>query len=295
MTCLVLAAQRLDHGGELGDVRPVAGVGVPGQRDPAVPGDDQAQPHQPQVGALLLGLAALRDRGFAVRGVDEGGEVRHVQRHRRAVQPGLVHDRQRDPAADLGQVLQRDGVHRVPEPPVIQHRPGNPGEPGRRRLRPPVRKAQLRARRDHPVQRRQRQVGPGAGARVGAPRPGDLVDDLHHAQILQHAPRGGDRAEVLVLDAVRQPQPAAAHRRGKLLRCPQVLLGGDPRLAADPGGLHQVVVGGPAALLTDYRCHIWVIHYQARPSQHQNAVCPGKAAGTRRLSRPRSTYPGNSG
>ena len=63
---LVLAEQLVDHGGELGDVGPVAGVGVPGQRDPAVPGDHQAQADQPQVGAFLLGLAPLRDRRLAV-------------------------------------------------------------------------------------------------------------------------------------------------------------------------------------------------------------------------------------
>ena len=64
---LVAAAQLVDHGRELGDVGLVAGVGMPGQRDPAVPGDDQAQPDQPQVAAFLLGLAPLRDRGLAVR------------------------------------------------------------------------------------------------------------------------------------------------------------------------------------------------------------------------------------
>jgi hypothetical protein len=55
------------------------GQAVPGQRDPAVAGDDQAQAHQPQVGALLLGLAPLRDRRPLVAGIDEGREVRHVQ------------------------------------------------------------------------------------------------------------------------------------------------------------------------------------------------------------------------
>jgi hypothetical protein len=40
----------------LGHVKPVAGVGVPGQRDAAVPGDDQSQAGQPEVGAFLLAL-----------------------------------------------------------------------------------------------------------------------------------------------------------------------------------------------------------------------------------------------
>ena len=89
---------------------------------------------------------------------------------------------------------------------------------------------------------------------------------LGTAEELAAAMRGGglglpDRTRHKDFGAV-----AAAHRRGQFLGGAQVLLRGDPRLTADPGGLHQVVVGGPAALLTHYRCHIWVIHYQARPS-----------------------------
>jgi hypothetical protein len=34
------------------------GVGVPGQQDPAVPGDDQAQAGQPQVGAVVFHQSA---------------------------------------------------------------------------------------------------------------------------------------------------------------------------------------------------------------------------------------------
>jgi hypothetical protein len=104
---LVPGAELADQGGELGDVGPVARVGPPGQRDAAVAGNDQAQPDQPQVGALLLGLAALRDRRLAVRRVDEGGEVGQVQRHRRAVQLERLHDRQRDTVADLLQGFDR--------------------------------------------------------------------------------------------------------------------------------------------------------------------------------------------
>ena len=76
--------QDREHLRELGDVRLAAGVGMRKQRDAAVPGDHQAQADQPQVRAFLLGLAALRDRHPGVAGVDEGGEIRHVQRHRAA-------------------------------------------------------------------------------------------------------------------------------------------------------------------------------------------------------------------
>ncbi len=78
----VLRFQLVDHARELGDIGLVAGIGMPGQRDPAVPGDHQAQPRQPQVRPFLLGLAPLRDRRLAVRRAGERGEVRHVQSDR---------------------------------------------------------------------------------------------------------------------------------------------------------------------------------------------------------------------
>jgi hypothetical protein len=43
--------QNADHDRELGDVGLVTGADM---RDPAVPGDNEAQPDQPQIGALLL-------------------------------------------------------------------------------------------------------------------------------------------------------------------------------------------------------------------------------------------------
>ncbi len=254
----------VDHGGELGDVGLVAGVGVPGQRDAAVAGDDQAQAGQPQVGALLLGLAPLGDRGALVAGIDESGEVGHVQGDGGAVHAGRIDDGQRDPAGDLLQLLQADGVHRVPEPAVVQRRRADPGEPAGCRARPPVGEGQLGAGGDQAAQGGQRQVGARARARVRPPGPGDLVDDGGHAQVLQHAPGGGDRAEVLVLGTAGQPQPGAPHRAGQLLGSTQVFLRDDPRLAVHTGGLDQVVIGRVAAFLADDRCHIWVIHHSAR-------------------------------
>ena len=85
----VAGHQLVDDGAELGDVGPVAGVGVADHRHPAVAGDHQRQPDQPQIGAFLLGLAALRDRRPLVAGVDEGGEVGHVQRQPGQIQPEL--------------------------------------------------------------------------------------------------------------------------------------------------------------------------------------------------------------
>ena len=177
-----------DHVRELGDVGLVAGVGVREQRDPAVAGDHQPQSDQPQVGAFLFGLAALRDRRLVVAGVDEGGEVGHVQRHRTGVEPEPGAHRGRQLLLDPRQSLQRHRVHRVPEPAVIQRRGRDLGEPVRRGGAPPVREPALGARIDHPVQRRQRQIGARRQRQPGRRRPDRLVDERGHPQIAAAAP-----------------------------------------------------------------------------------------------------------
>ena len=53
---LVPGLQLVDHDRELGDVRAVAGIRVPGQRQPAV-SRHRRQPDEPQVRALLLALS----------------------------------------------------------------------------------------------------------------------------------------------------------------------------------------------------------------------------------------------
>ena len=101
---LVAGDQLVDDGGELGDVGPVARVGVGDQRDPAVAGDHQRQADQAQVVAFLLGLAALGDRRLVVGRVDEGGEVGHVQHQPGQVQAEPVRPSPAEPALDLGQL-----------------------------------------------------------------------------------------------------------------------------------------------------------------------------------------------
>jgi hypothetical protein len=64
---LISGDQLVDDRGELGDVGPVARVGAGDNRDPAITGHHQAQADQPQVIALLLGLAALGDRRLLIR------------------------------------------------------------------------------------------------------------------------------------------------------------------------------------------------------------------------------------
>jgi len=74
----VAGDQCVDHGSELGDVGPVAGVGVAEYRHAPVAGYHQRQTDQAQVAAFLFGPPALSNRRLLVAGVDEGGEVGHV-------------------------------------------------------------------------------------------------------------------------------------------------------------------------------------------------------------------------
>ena len=60
---VITSGQFAHHLGELGDVGPVAGIGVRDDRDPAVPRDDETEADQAEIGALLLCVTARRDRG----------------------------------------------------------------------------------------------------------------------------------------------------------------------------------------------------------------------------------------
>ncbi len=251
----VAGHQLIDDVGEHLHVVVVAGVGVADQRDPAVAGDDHAQPDQPQVGALLLGVPALGDRRLLIAGIDVGGEVGHVQRHAGKAEAELGRHRRRQPPLDPGQRRLVQQVHRIPEPPVVQRRPRHarqavPGGGG-----PPVRERALGPRRDYPVRARQREVGARRCGRVRAPLPGHLIDDRGVAQPLQYPPGRGQVPERQVPGPLRLARPGLAEPGRDLLRRPQVALGDDPRLAADPRGLHQVVVGPPALLLRHQARH----------------------------------------
>ena len=254
---LVSPAELVDHRRELGDVRLVAGVGMPGQRDPAVTGDHQAQPDQPQVAAFLLRLAPLRDRGLRVRGGDEGREVGHVQRHRGDIDPADLDQPQRDRLADPLQLLRGDRVHGVPEPPVVQGAGTDLGEPVRGGGLPPVRERRLRTRGHQPVQRRQRQVGARRQRQPGRAGPDHLVDDARHTQLGQHPPGRGDVPEPQVPGAVRHDRALAGiQQRRHLGGRAHVPLRDHPRLAVHAGHLPQVPVGLAADLLRVQTRHI---------------------------------------
>ncbi len=247
---LVPGFQLVDHAGELGDVGPVPGIGVPGQRDPAVPGDHQAEADQPQVRAFLLGLAALRDRRPAVRRRDERREVGHVEGDGGHVHAAGLHDRHRDRAAGLLQLLRGDRVHRVPEPAVIQRRSGDLREPVRRGGLPPVREGGLGARRDQPVQRRQHQVRAGGQRLPGRARPGRCVDHGSNPEVFHDAPGCGDAPKRQVPGPLRQHGGLPGiQQRLDVSRGAHVPLGDHLGPAVHAGHLPQVPVRLPAELL----------------------------------------------
>ena len=150
--CGVPGHQQVDHVRELGDVGPVARVGMGDQRHPAVAGDDQTEPDDPQVGSLLFGLAPRGDGRLVVGGVDVGGEVGHVQRQGGDVEPEPFDHGQSDPLLDLGELSQGDRVHRIPEPAMIQRTRHDLGEPVGCGGLPPVGERRFRAGGDDPVE-----------------------------------------------------------------------------------------------------------------------------------------------
>ena len=151
----------------------------------------------------------------------------------RQVQAEPLHHRRADPALDLGQLRQCDGIHGVPEPAVIQRHRRDLDPPVRGGGRPPVGERQLRARRDHPVQRRQRQVGAHRRRRIRAPRAGHLVDDpaTPSRRSIDHAAATSPNARCRVRSGdhsrrppspprCRPPCPGTAGRRSSACRPP---------------------------------------------------------------------------
>ena len=246
---LIPLHQLVDHGGELGDVGFAARVGVPGQRDAAVPGHHQAQPGQAQIFSFLLCLAALGDRYPGVARAGEAGEIGHVQGHAGHVQAIAVHDPRCQGMGDLLQLLLGDRMHRIPEPMVIEHADGNLGEPVRGGGLPPGGDLPFRARAGQPVQRGQHQVAAHRTG-VGAARPDHLVDQAGHVQLGQHPPGGRDRPEVQMPALVRLDRPLpAVQKRRDLGDAAHVPLRDHGRLAGDAGRLAQVVVLAAVYLL----------------------------------------------
>jgi len=228
---------------------------VADQRDTAVDGDDQPETHDAQVGALLLGMATLRDRCPVVGGVDVGGEVGHVQHQTRHLDGELGDHAGDDAPLDLGQLLFGDGVPGIPEPPMVQSGSGDLQETITGCAVPALGEPALRTRVGHPICHRQRDIAAHRRRRIGPARPHDLVDDLGHLHPLQHRPHRGHVTEGKVAGAVRH-RLRTVDGRLDVGRLAQVPLGDDLRLPADPGDLPQVVVGLPLDGLTHNRCRI---------------------------------------
>lgn len=125
----VSAQEVVDDAGELGDVGLVAGVGTGQDRDAAVAGGHHRQADQAQVDAFLLGLAALGQVRLVVAGVDEGGEVGHVEDQPRKVQAERGDHAAAQLRLDLCQRVLLQQVHGLPEAAVVHGGDRHLGEP----------------------------------------------------------------------------------------------------------------------------------------------------------------------
>ena len=224
--------------------------------DGAVGGHDEAEPTDAQIVPLLLRVPPLGDRGALVRRVDPGGEVRHVEDETTQVDLEALDHSGDDAPLDLVEVLLGDRVHRVPKAPVVERSCGYPQPPITGGRPPPLLEGELRARIDHAVQGRERDVGPDRGCCVTSPRTEHLVDDCCDPEAPEHLPHRGDVAEREMPGAVGLTRPRLRQPLGDLLGRAQVALGHDAGLSSHTGRLGQVVVGLAVLLLADDECHI---------------------------------------
>ena len=158
-------------------------------------------------------------------------------------------------AAGPVQFLQRDGVHRVPEPAVVQHRRGDLRERGAAVVAHQSANPSLEhgaTTRFSAASARYVPVLAPASARR-APQAPSMMPATPRSSSTPHAAAAAPKSRCCTRSG--SPSPPAAHRRGQLLRGAQVLLRDDPGLAVHAGGLHQVVVSGAAALLPDTDGH----------------------------------------
>ena len=122
-------------------------------------------------------------------------------------------------------------------------------------LCPPSLKGELRAGIDHPVQHRERDVGPHRCTRIAATATDDVIDDVCDLEASKHLPHRSDVAEGEVTSAVGH-HGRATDRRFDIGRFAQVSLRDDLRFAAHSGNLSGVVVRMALDGLADDRCHV---------------------------------------
>ncbi len=229
---------------------------MPDQGDAAIAGDDQAQADQPQIGAFLFCLAALGDIGVGVGGVDERGEVGHVEGHGGGVEVEAVDDAYREAGEDLGELGGGDRVHGVPELAVLQRPGADLGESVSGGGGPPGGQLSFARGIDQPVERGDGQVSAHRQVGVGAAGTDYLVDEPGNIQVAEHAPGCGDVTEGEVAGAFGEHRlVGGVHRGGDVVGRAEVAFADHLRFSVDPAHLAQVVVNSPVDLLRVHARH----------------------------------------
>jgi len=162
-------------------------------------------------------VSALRDRGALAGRVDPGGEVGHVEHEAREVDREHLHHGHGDPTLDLFQLGLADRIHRFPEATVVERAGSKPQPPIVCGLVPPVGEGELRARIDHPIERRQGDAGSHRRPGIATTSTRHLIHDLCGAQPAQHLPHRGDVPEGEVARAIRLARSGPREPGGDLL------------------------------------------------------------------------------
>ena len=240
-----LHAEGLQAGDQLGqrrledlDVGGVARHGAGDEGDAVIRRAGQRQAHQPQVEALVLGMAPLSDRGLWIGAGDVGVEVRAVEDQSLEDDGELRHRLGDIGLLDRLQVLQADHVHGVPEPGRDPCLGGGGDDAGQHTLVVPGEEAPLGAGRHRPVDRGGLQVRPHTEPAGRSPEA--CVHREAEADALRQGPHRGRCPELDVIDRLGLEGGV----KGCLDRLDgaEVALAHDPRLPVDPGRLHDVPV-----------------------------------------------------
>jgi len=220
----------------------VAGVNVVKQGDMEISGDQQRQPHDPQVQALLFALAPLGERGRGIEGVNEGIEVGRIVEEAGEIDPEALDERAGEVLLDGRDLLGVQVTHVVPEALAGERRRGDGEEAAQHGALIPVGHPGLAGRSQAAVQRGEAEVGSDADALF--PFAGMAIDRGHQIQLARQVIQSGGGSEISQCDFLGRGWLGASFEvPGDVLGLSQVLLPGDFGSAVDTLTLAGVPVG----------------------------------------------------
>jgi len=234
--------QGFRDGGKLGGVVPVSRIDLMKQRNVKVPGDQQGQPDNPQVRALLLALAPLGEGRSRVEGVDGGEKIGCVVEKTGQIDLEAIDQRPGQVLFDGADLFGVEVAHVIPEPLARKLAGGHRKEPAKNGPSVPIGQGGLALGREAAVDGRQGDIGADADPLV--PFPGVTVDRPDDIELLGQVIQSGRGGEVRQNDRLRFGRlGGSAHGPGDVLGLAEILLPDDFGFAVDSPALAGVPIG----------------------------------------------------